>query len=130
MKRGLFALSLGTFGLGITEYVMMSILPDLAKGLDVSIVQAGHLISAYALGVCVGAPLFAVFLRNVSLKRGLLLLMVAYIVGNLAFAVSPSYITALAGRFIAGLPHGAYFGTGALVASRIVPVEKPPRQLQ
>lgn len=124
MKRGLFALSLGTFGLGITEYVMMSILPDLAKGLDVSIVQAGHLISAYALGVCVGAPLFAVFLRNASMKRGLLLLMVAYIVGNLAFAVSPSYISALASRFIAGLPHGAYFGTGALVASRIVPGEK------
>lgn len=124
MKRGLFALSLGTFGLGITEYVMMSILPDLANGLGVSITQAGHLISSYALGVCAGAPLFAVLMRNMPLKKGLLLLMVLYVIGNLAFALSPGYYFALASRFVAGLPHGAYFGTGALVASRIVSKDK------
>ena len=101
MKRGLFALSLGTFGLGITEYVMMSILPDLANGLGVSITQAGHLISSYALGVCAGAPLFAVLMRNMPLKKGLLLLMVLYVIGNLAFALSPGYYFALASRFVA-----------------------------
>ena len=78
MKRGITALALGTFGLGMTEYVMMSILPDLAHDFNVSISEAGHLISAYAIGVCVGAPLVAILFRNWPLKRILLLLMVFY----------------------------------------------------
>lgn len=118
-SKSLFALAAGTFGLGITEYVMMSILPDLASQFDVSITSAGHLISAYALGVCVGAPLIVLFARNMPLRRILLLLMAIFIAGNLAFALSPNYLLAVASRFMAGLPHGAYFGTGALVASRI-----------
>ena len=118
-SKSLFALASGTFGLGITEYVMMSILPDLASQFDVSITSAGHLISAYALGVCVGAPLIVLFARNMPLRRILLLLMAIFIAGNLAFALSPNYLLAVASRFMAGLPHGAYFGTGALVASRI-----------
>lgn len=124
MKKGLFALALGTFGLGITEYVMMSILPELAAQFGVSIASAGHLISAYALGVCVGAPLIVLFTRNWPLKRILLMLMVVYIAGNLGFTLSSDYTVALIMRFISGLPHGAYFGTGALVASRLVGVNR------
>lgn len=115
------ALALGTFGLGMTEYVMMSILPDLARDFNVSISTAGHLISSYAIGVCVGAPVVAVFLRNWRLNHILLLLMAIYAIGNLTFAVSRSFEMGLAGRFIAGLPHGAYFGTGSIVASRLMP---------
>lgn len=121
MKRGILALAFGTFGLGMTEYVMMSILPDLASDFNVSISGAGHLISSYALGVCVGAPLAAIFLRNWRLNKILLLLIVVFSVGNLLFASSPNFATGLVGRFVSGLPHGAFFGTGSIVASRLMP---------
>lgn len=121
MKKGILALALGTFGLGMTEYVMMSILPDLARDFSVSIAQAGHFISIYAIGVCVGAPLTAVFLRNWPLKRILLLLMVFYAVGNLMFATSHTLGMGLVSRFVTGLPHGAFFGAGSIVASRLMP---------
>lgn len=121
MKKGLIALSFGTFGLGMTEYVMMSILPDLARDFHVAISEAGHLISAYAIGVCVGAPLVAIFLRNWKLNHILLLLMAVYAVGNFMFASSSTFGMGIAGRFIAGLPHGAFFGTGSIVASRLMP---------
>lgn len=74
MNKGLYALAAGTFGLGIVEYVMMGILPDMAAGLDISITQAGHLISAYALGVCFGAPLIAMFAKNWPLRKILVML--------------------------------------------------------
>lgn len=121
MKKGLLALAFGTFALGMTEYVMMSILPDLAHDFHVTVPQAGHLISAYAIGVCVGAPLVAIFLRNWKLNRILLLLMAVYAVGNFVFASASDFAIGLAGRFIAGLPHGAFFGTGSIVASRLMP---------
>lgn len=121
MKKGILALALGTFGLGMTEYVMMSILPDLARDFSVSIAQAGHFISIYAIGVCVGAPLTAIFLRNWPLKRILLLLMVFYAVGNLMFATSHTLGMGLVSRFVTGLPHGAFFGAGSIVASRLMP---------
>lgn len=121
MKKGIAALALGTFGLGMTEYVMMSILPDLAHDFDVSISVAGHLISAYAIGVCVGAPLVAIFLRNWQLKRILLWLMIFYVAGNVMFASGRSFMFGMFGRFISGLPHGAFFGAGSIVASRLMP---------
>ena len=121
MKKGIAALALGTFGLGMTEYVMMSILPDLAHDFNVSISEAGHLISAYAIGVRVGAPLVAIFLRNWPLKRILLWLMVFYAVGNVMFASSQSFMFGMVGRFVSGLPHGAFFGAGSIVASRLMP---------
>lgn len=120
-RRGLTALALGTFGLGMTEYVMMSILPDLAHDFGVGIAQAGHLISAYAIGVCVGAPLVAVFMRNWPLKRILVMLMAVYAAGNLFFALSPTFALGIAGRFVTGLPHGAFFGAGSIVASKLMP---------
>ncbi len=121
MKKGILALASGTFGLGMTEYVMMSILPDLARDLHTTIPEAGHLISLYALGVCAGAPLSAIFLRNWKLQHILLLLMAVFVAGNIMFAVSPGFTTGLAARFISGLPHGAFFGTGSIVASRLMP---------
>lgn len=121
MKKGILALAFGTFALGMTEYVMMSILPDLARDFHVTVPQAGHLISSYAIGVCVGAPLVAVFLRNWKLNHILLLLMAVYAVGNFMFASASDFTIGLSGRFIAGLPHGAFFGTGSIVASRLMP---------
>lgn len=121
MKKGIAALAAGTFGLGMTEYVMMSILPDLARDFGVSLPEAGHLISLYAIGVCVGAPLSAILLRNWKLQHILLLLMVLFVIGNVTFAMSGGFMTGLAGRFISGLPHGAFFGTGSIVASRLMP---------
>lgn len=120
-RNGLIALAFGTFGLGMTEFVMMSILPDIARSFHCSIAQAGHLISSYALGVCIGAPASAIFLRKWKLKNILLLLMVIYAIGNFMFANSQSFTMALISRFITGLPHGAYFGTGSVLASRLMP---------
>ena len=91
MKKSLTALAFGTLGLGIAEFVMMGILPDVAKDLHISIPQAGHFISAYALGVCVGAPGMVLVARTRPLKHILLGLMVIYICGNLCAAVSVNY---------------------------------------
>ncbi|MDE6288712.1 MAG: MFS transporter, partial [Muribaculaceae bacterium] len=121
MKRGIAALALGTFGLGMAEYVMMSILPDLATTFDCSIAEAGHLISAYAIGVCVGAPVVAVLFRNWPLRRIMVMLMLVYAVGNLWFALSHDFVQGLAARFVSGLPHGAFFGAGSIIASRLMP---------
>lgn len=119
MKKGLYALSFGTFGLGIAEFIMMSILPDVAAGFDISLSEAGHLISAYALGVCVGAPLVVVVARSWPLRTILLALVGLFVVENLLMALSADYWMGLCVRFVSGLPHGAYFGVGSIVASRL-----------
>lgn len=118
MNRSLFALAIGTFALGITEFGMMGILGDVARGIDVDIVKAGHLISTYSLGVAIGAPLL-ILLRRVPLKRLMMLLSAFIFIGNAATAIAPGYDTLLVARVIAGLPHGAFFGAGAIVCSRI-----------
>jgi DHA1 family arabinose polymer transporter-like MFS transporter len=119
MKKSLAALAFGTLGLGMSEYVMMGILPGVASSLGVDIPQAGHLISAYALGVCFGAPLTVIVARKEPLKRILLALGVLFFAGNLFSALAPAYHFLVLARFIAGLPHGAYFGVGALAAGRL-----------
>ncbi len=121
MKKGILTLAFGTFALGMTEYVMMSILPDLANTFHTSISNAGHLISSYAIGVCVGAPLCAIFLRNWELRKILIVLMAILAVGNILFAISQTFEMGLVSRFISGLSHGAFFGTGSIVASRLMP---------
>ncbi len=121
MKKGILTLAFGTFALGMTEYVMMSILPDLAATFHTTVSEAGHLISTYAIGVCVGAPLCAIFLRNWELRRILILLMAVLAVGNVMFALSKSFEAGLVSRFVSGLSHGAFFGTGSIVASRLMP---------
>ncbi|WP_455673010.1 MFS transporter AraJ [Phocaeicola sp.] len=119
MKKSLVALAFGTLGLGIAEFVMMGILPDVAKDLQISIPQAGHFISAYALGVCVGAPLMVLVARTRPLKHLLLGLMVIYVCGNLCASASNDYWMMLLMRFVSGLPHGAYFGVGSIVAEKL-----------
>jgi len=125
----LLSLALGGFAIGTTEFVAMGLLPDIASDLlpqvyqqsrEEGVARAGWLISAYALGVVVGAPLFAVLARNMSRKRVLLGLLLVFIVGTVASAVLPSFGLVLLSRFAAALPHGAYFGTASLVAASIM----------
>ena len=113
----MLALALGGFGIGTTEFVAMGLLPEMASGLGVSEPVAGHVISAYALGVVVGAPLIAALTARVPRRTLLIALMVAFTVGNAASVFAPSYTTLMMARFVAGLPHGAYFGVAALVAA-------------
>lgn len=119
MKKALVTLALGTFGLGVTEFAMMGILPFIAADFGVSIAEAGHLISSYALGVCVGAPLMVAFMRTWRLKKIVVLLMGVYFVASVGMAFSPEYYSMLASRFMAGLPHGAYFGVASIIADRL-----------
>ena len=118
MKKSLIALAFGTLGLGIAEFTMMGILPYVASDLNVSISTAGHFISAYALGVCCGAPIL-LWARKYPLKHILLGLMVLMLVGNLCAAVAQGYWMLLVSRFISGLPHGAYFGVASIVAGKL-----------
>ena len=118
MKKSLIALAFGTLALGIAEFVMMGILPDVAQSLGVSIPEAGHLISAYAIGVCCGAPLLVV-VHKYPLKSILLVLACIILLGSTLAALSVNYWMLLAARFISGLPHGAYFGVASIVAVRL-----------
>ena len=118
MKKSLIALAFGTLGLGIAEFTMMGILPYVANDLHVSISTAGHFISAYALGVCCGAPIL-LWARKYPLKHILLVLMALMLAGNLCAAVAPGYWMLLIARFVSGLPHGAYFGVGSIVAGKL-----------
>lgn len=118
MKRSLVALAFGTFALGVAEFGMMGILGEVSAGVGVSVVEGGHFISAYSLGVAVGAPMLIV-LRKMELKRLMLLLSAVIFLGNLMAALSSGYWMLLAARFLSGLPHGAFFGAGAIVCSRL-----------
>ncbi len=129
MKKSLLPLALGTFGLGISEFVMMGILPFVARDLGVSIPEAGHLISAYALGVSVGAPVMLLGARKFPLKKVLFLLIFIYALGNTLTGLSGSYSMMLAMRFVSGLPHGAFFGVGSIVARRIAQEGKSAQAL-
>lgn len=118
------ALALGGFALGTGEFASMGLLPNVANDVHVSVPIAGHMISAYALGVVVGAPLLTVLFARVGRRAMLIGLMIFFAVANLLCAVASSYALIVAARFLAGLPHGAYFGIAALVAASLVPVEK------
>ncbi|MGU3651787.1 MFS transporter [Mycolicibacterium sp. A43C] len=114
------ALALGGFGIGTTEFVAMGLLPDIATGFGVSEPTAGHVISAYALGVVIGAPTIAALTARVPRRALLLGLMAVFTLGNLASALAPSYATLVIARFVAGLPHGAFFGIAALAAAHLM----------
>ncbi|MBF0663183.1 MFS transporter [Rhodococcus sp. (in: high G+C Gram-positive bacteria)] len=115
----MWALALGGFGIGTTEFMAMGLLPDIAAGLGVSEPTAGHVVSAYAAGVVVGAPLIATLTARVPRKTLLIALMVAFTIGNAATVLAPGYGALVASRFVAGLPHGAYFGVAAIVAAHL-----------
>ena len=119
-----FALSMGGFAIGTSEFVVMGLISEIARSFGVNEPQVGHVVSAYALGVVVGAPLLAILGANMRRRSLLLWLMGFYAVGNLASALSPSYHWMIVFRFIAGLPHGAYFGVAALVAAHVSPPEQ------
>jgi len=115
------ALALGGFAIGTTEFVTMGLLPGIAEGVHASIPSAGHLISAYALGVVVGAPVIAALGARLPRRPLAMALMTAFVVGNGLSAVAPGYSTLFLARFVAGLPHGAYFGVASLIAASLVP---------
>lgn len=116
----ILALAIGGFTIGTTEFMTMGVLPEIADGVDVSVPSAGHLISAYAVGVVVGVPILAFFGAALPRRAMLVGLMTAYAAFNLLSAVAPSYEVLVAARFLDGLPHGAYFGVASLVAASLV----------
>jgi len=124
VRLALGALALGGFAIGTTEFVTMGLLPQIADGVHISIPTAGHIVSAYALGVVVGAPLVATIAARQPRKRVLLALMVAFAIGNLASALATSYPALMIARFVSGLPHGAFFGIGSVVAASLVPFHR------
>lgn len=116
----LLALALGGFTIGTTEFATMGLLTNIATDLDVSIPAAGHTITAYALGVVIGAPLITVLAARVERKVLIVWLMAAYALGNLLSAAAPNLELLMVGRFITGLPHGVFFGVGAVVGTAVV----------
>lgn len=124
MKKTIFSLALGTFGLGMAEFGIMGVLTELAHDTGISIPSAGNMISFYAFGVVIGAPIVALFSGKFSLKTTLLFLVAMCAVGNGLFTFSTSYFWLALGRLISGFPHGAIFGVGAIILSKIAPPGK------
>ncbi|TQM62766.1 MFS transporter [Humibacillus xanthopallidus] len=116
----ILALALGGFAIGTTEFVTMGLLPQIAEGTGVDIATAGHYVSAYALGVVIGAPLIAVMAAKMPRKGLLMGLMGFFAVAHIAIAFADTYPTVMAARFLAGIPHGAFFGIGSVVAASLV----------
>lgn len=127
MKKNILPLALGGLGIGTTEFVIMGILPDVAQSLQISIPQAGHLISAYALGVVIGAPILVAIASQHPPKKILTYLMILFTIFNGLSAFAPDYWSMLFLRFLSGLPHGAFFGVGTVVATRLA---APGKQAQ
>ncbi|NBA98341.1 MFS transporter [Pseudomonas sp. R5(2019)] len=120
----LLALAVGAFGIGTTEFAPMGLLPVIADGVEVSIPTAGLLISAYALGVMIGAPIMTLALGRMPVKKALMALMTLFVIGNLLSAIAPGYWTLLGARLITSLNHGAFFGLGSVLAASLVPRDK------
>ncbi|QFQ96762.1 MFS transporter [Streptomyces phaeolivaceus] len=129
MPLALLALAVGAFGIGTTEFVIMGLLPEVAADLGISIPAAGHLVSAYALGVVIGAPLLAAATARLPRRKVLIGLMVLFVAGNALSALAPDEHWLLAARFLSGLPHGAFFGVGAVVATGLVAPERKARSV-
>jgi DHA1 family inner membrane transport protein len=127
LRVALPALALGGFAIGTTEFVAMGLLPEIADGVGVSVPSGGHVVSAYALGVVVGAPVLAGLGARFPRRTLLVALMVAFAAGNLLSALAPTYGLLIGARFLAGLPHGAYFGVAALVAADLAGPERRAR---
>ncbi|AMR80723.1 MFS transporter [Cupriavidus nantongensis] len=123
-NTALLALAIGAFGIGTTEFAPMGLLPVIAEGVDVSIPTAGMLITAYAIGVMVGAPVMTLLFSRFGKRAALMALMAIFTIGNLLSALAPGYATLLAARLVTSLNHGAFFGLGAVVAASVVPKEK------
>ncbi|WP_309131878.1 MFS transporter [Brevibacterium sp.] len=118
-KFAVFALAIGAFGIGVTEFATMGLLPDIAAGLGITVPEAGHAVSFYAIGVVVGAPLITTIAAHMDRKNLLLGLMALFALGNIASMLAPSAALFNIARFASGLPHGAYLGVGAIVAASL-----------
>ncbi len=124
VKLVVLALAVGGFAIGTTEFATMSLLPYMSRGLDIDEPTAGHVISAYALGVVIGAPVIAVLTARIARHTLLIGLMGLFALGNGLSALAPTYEVMLICRFVSGLPHGAYFGIASLTAASLVPMER------
>jgi DHA1 family inner membrane transport protein len=124
VPRALFALAIGAFGIGTTEFVVMGMLPEIADGLGVSVSAVGLLISAYAVGVVIGAPTLTALGLRFTPRQTLVALMVVFVIGNALASVAPTYETLAAARVLTALAHGSFFGVGAVAARRLVPPGK------
>ncbi|MFB7280702.1 MFS transporter, partial [Streptomyces hydrogenans] len=124
MPLALLALAIGAFGIGTTEFVIMGLLPEIAGDYGVSIPSAGLLVTGYAIGVVIGAPLMTVLGTRIGRKTMLMILMGLFVAGNLLSAVAPTMGVMLAGRIVASLAHGAFFGIGSVVAADLVAPQK------
>jgi DHA1 family inner membrane transport protein len=124
MPLALYALTVGAFGIGVTEFVIMGLLLQVSADLGVSVPTAGLLMTGYALGVFVGAPLLTLATRRLPRKTTLLVLMALFTLGNLACALAPSYWLLMAARVVTALAHGTFFGVGSLVATSLVPPQR------
>ena len=124
MPVALLALTVGAFGIGVTEFVIMGLLVEVADSLSISIAMAGTLISGYAIGVVIGAPLLTVLTANWPQKRTLLALMAIFIAGNAACALAPTYETLMVARVVTALTHGTFFGVGSVLAQQLVPKDR------
>jgi len=123
-RAPLLALALASFGIGTTEFVIMGLLPDVAQNLDVTIPQAGLLVTGYALSVAFGSPFLAIATASMDRRKTLIFLMGVFIFGNLLCALAPSYALLMAARIVTALCHGAFFGIGSVVAATLVPPDK------
>lgn len=119
-RRAIFALAIGAFGIGTAEFATMGLLPHIAEGFGSTITEASHAVSLYAIGVVVGAPLIAALTARMERKRLLLCLAALFVVGSIGSTLAPTLPVMLASRFLTGLPHGAFLGIGAVVASTLV----------
>jgi DHA1 family inner membrane transport protein len=124
MPIALLALTAGAFGIGTTEFVIMGLLLQVSADLHVSIAAAGLLISAYALGVAIGAPVLTILTRHMPRKTVLLALMVIFIIGNAACALAPDFYSLMAARVLTSLTHGTFFGVASVVATTLVPADR------
>ncbi|MFC5418287.1 MFS transporter [Bosea eneae] len=124
MPIAVYALTAGAFGIGTTEFVIMGLLLQVAADLQVSVAMTGLLISGYALGVFVGAPVLTLATRKLPRKQVLILLMAIFTLGNVACALAPSYGLLMAARIVTSLAHGTFFGVGSVVATSLVPEDK------
>src|SRR5690606_27430581 len=124
MPAGVYALTAGAFGIGTTEFVIMGLLMQVAADLQVSIASAGLLISGYALGVFVGAPLLTAATAHLPRKTVLVALMVVFTLGNLACALAPDYWLLMAARVLTSMAHCSFFGVGSVVATSLVPADR------
>src|SRR6201996_7940717 len=121
MRKPILALAVSGFGIGTSEFIIMGLLPDLARSFQVSIPKTGILVTGYALSVTLGSPLVALSLSRIDRKRALLILMGMFVAGNALCALAPTFLLLLLARILTALCHGAFFGIGSIVAYHLVP---------